>query len=536
MSATRGRRGQGRAVTRAAAGLLAVGALAGLLLPGTSRAASLSGQREAVGVPPPTSASAVMQALGVDSNPAAELVFMIDTSDSMQAEGLYPKVVAQLTDYFQTLAEQEPQDQVVVITIGQGTANALVYGPGAPPPVISLPTVAHGGTTDFGAAFALALNALSSPPAGIKVGGVVLLSDGGMSAPHDRLYDGGKGYGAPGWAQLRTRAKGLPIPVTGYAVPLTSNAGYIDDQDKALSEVFSPVRTLPGGTSNLQGALAVATQQVVYGEVVSRTSGDSGKGVAIGWSGLPADLDLRSPGHVAVTITLTSRTRKVPLYVTGLHLDVPGQPITVDGSLPAVVVLAPGASATVTANLTWHQKTVGRTLSGGVTEAASRLVLTGTVGSPWTQALGSTFDYTSFTPGHLTGGTAAFHVTEATGSYLSYVKIPLIALAVLLILLVLSTFMTGTLVLKDVDGGSGRALLLPVFPVLWFSTRDKIGVSGRMTVRGAPFHRGMTVRLRLAGRREAKGRIKPGSQTIVGGIAIVHHRLFRRSNRSPYGW
>jgi hypothetical protein len=512
-------------------------ALAGLMLPSMSLAA-LADPRGVAGVPA-VSANAVMRALGINPNPPAELVFLVDTSDSMQTGGLYTKVTQQLTDYFQTLAEQQPQDQVVVITIGQGSANELVYGPGAPPLAVGLPAIAHGGTTDFGAAFAIALDQLSRPPAGIKVGGLVLLSDGGMSAPHDPTYDGGQGYNAPGWAKLRQRAQGLSIPVTGYAVPLTANQTFIADQDKALSEVFSTVRTLPGGTTNLAGPLGVATQQVVYGEVASDTSLDSGQGIAVSWSGLPPggeSLNFRAAGHLTVKFTLTSQTQRVPLYVSGLHLDAPGLPVKLSVTPPATgtETLDPKVPRTFEATVTWQPQTIGMSLFGGPAKMLGHLVLTGTVGSSWTPALQSAFDDMTFTPGALHGATASFETTENTGSYFAFIRIALIVLVVLLVIAGLLALRSGSLILTSVDGRSGRAVLLPVFPVLVFGTSRMIGIRGRMTVRGAPLRRGMTIRLRLAGRPTGKGHMDPGGRLIVAGIDIVHRKWFSGSGYPPY--
>jgi hypothetical protein len=67
------------------------------------------------------------------------------------------------------------------------------------------------------------------------------------------------------------------------------------DQQQALSAVFSPARTLTGGTTNLAGELNLAAQQVFYAEVVDAATKDSGKGVQVAWSGLP-DADSVPPG------------------------------------------------------------------------------------------------------------------------------------------------------------------------------------------------------------------------------------------------
>src|SRR5262249_7122167 len=204
-------------------------------------AASSSAVRHGAADPPAVSAQGILSALGVASNPATELVFLLDLSDSMSASsnGPYQSVRQQLPQYLTTLARQEPQDQVAVITFGNPGTARVIYGPATPQAEIGLPGDAHQGTSDFGPAFAKALDLLAQPPSGIQAGGVVLLSDGGMSAPNDKTYDGGQGYGASGWKGLHDRAAGLTLPVTGYAVPLTENPDFVANQQKALGTVFS---------------------------------------------------------------------------------------------------------------------------------------------------------------------------------------------------------------------------------------------------------------------------------------------------------
>jgi hypothetical protein len=502
-------------------------AIAGVTLAGPARASSAAAGREA-GDPPVTSAQDVMSALHVNANPKTELVFLVDLSDSMRPpQGLYPYVQQQLPQYLATLAQEKSNDQVAVVVFGNpGTARTIYAGP--PTPAINLPASAGLGQTDFGQAFNEAINLLSQAAQknGVQVGGVVLLSDGGMGATNDPVYDGGKGYNAPGWAQLRERAAGLPIPVTGYGVPLTTNPSYIRDQETALSKVFGTnVQTLPGGTSNLAGELAIAGQRVIYGEVTSAVAQDSGRGVQVSWTGLPGTADtplnLTASGRRSIEITLTSLTSKVPLYVTDLHINSPDGPITAASALPRTVPLAPGKSATFPVTLTWPAKTVGSAFTGGTRQIPGQLQLAGTVSSSWTPALQASFDDLSFSPGALSGEVVHFQVNAMAASDLLFLVIPLIIVAIVGLVILRQMQLFGTLTLTTVDMESG-SVPLRGSPVRRVATQPLIGLPGWMLVSGRPFSRRMTIRLQLAGTPRAKVPLSRGGRTMAAGVDIWH--------------
>jgi len=516
-----------------AAGLCALVALIGVAastLLGASAQAAPGVGPHATDAPSAASPQDVMSSLGINPNPPAELVFLVDCSDSMaaSAHGLYPYVQQQLPAYLETLESQQPNDQVVVITFGNPGTAQVIYGPAAPTPDIGLPPNAHCGTTDFGQAFSLAIDQLSQAPTGVRVGGVVLLSDGGLDAPADPLYSS---YSTSGWAQLRARAEGLAIPVTGYAVPLTTNPGYIANQQQALTTVFSSVRTLPQGTTNLSGALGVAGQQVVYGEVTKAVAPDSGKGVRVSWSGLPATpLNLTSQGHVDMKVTLTSQTQKVPLYLTGLHLAVQGLPVTVSGALPDTGPLGPGKSVTYPVRLTWQQETIGSSWSGAKRMTGGQLVLTGTVGSTWTSALQSTLDDLQYHPGRLGGATVRLPALAASASLLPYVLIALAVVVALVVVGVARMLMFGSLTFSPVTGGGG-VLRLPALPLVAAGTRRLTGTSGLVIVRGSPIRSRIRVTLRQSG-RTSSAPLARGGRTMVAGIEIRHRPLFKRGSRN----
>jgi hypothetical protein len=348
-----------------------------------------------------------------------------------------------------------------------------------------------------------------------------------LRAPADRLYDGGQGYRAPGWKQLKARAAGLPIPVTGYAVPLTTNSGYIKDQKTALSTVFSSVNTLPGGTTNLAGELDAASHQVVYGEVTKAVRPDSGLGVQAAWHGLPAvggtPLDLTGSGQRPVAVTFTSLTAKVPLYLTGLHVTVPGTSVTVTG-LPSVVSVPPGKSVTIPLTLSWQKETVGSTLTGGTRDLTERLALAGSVRSTWTSALQASYDDMTFDPGGLHFGGGVFPVRAAAASdAVILVILWFLVIAVIAAVLygIARSLVFGSLTLTTVDGVSRTRALMPL-PVHWYPTRGMIGRQGWVLIYGVPFTRRMMVWLHLNGMPSALVRLNRGGRTMAAGVDIRH--------------
>jgi hypothetical protein len=477
--------------------------------------------------PPSATPNAVLTALGL--HPHAEIVFLVDTSDSMQTGGLYTKLTKELTGSFQTLARQQPTDQVVVITIGQGSANELVYGPGAPPLAVGLPAIAHGGTTDFGAAFAIALDELSARPAGITVGGVILLSDGDMLAPFDPTYDGGKGYGAPGWAQLRQRAQALSIPVTGYAVPLTTNKTVIADQDKALSEVFSAVGVLPGATADFAKAFAIVTQRVVDGQVAPTvakdTQLDSEGSVLVTWAGLPpagsSPLNFGSHGKLDLTVILTALTQKVPLYLTDLRVTAQGLPVTVSGPMPTEVSLQPDQPVPVPVHVTWRGSSGSGTLCGEPQDLSGHLALTAQVGSTWTSALKDLGDLT-FTVGGLRDGLSS--VLTGTRPTPVLLWFGLLGVFVFLLLCGAGCFrarLGGSLTLVYRDGSSGTFELLP-WPFARQRTSGLIGQPGLVKVHGSLVRRTMKVMLSWDGGPREKIDLARGGRDTINGVDIRH--------------
>jgi Mg-chelatase subunit ChlD len=530
--------GLSRAVAVLASLLLGTGAALGAAGGGTAWAAPAAATRAAD--PPPTPAADIKTALGIGNVPA-ELVFLVDVSQSMGQNGLYSDVQDQLPNFLDTLSQQEPQDYISVITFaGRGTAQVIYTG--SPTSDIGLPADANNVGTDFGQAFDLAISQLSPPHGGAKVGGVVMLSDGQLWAPSDDQY---KSFDAPGWEKLKTKADNLPIAITGYAVPLTTNKTYIANQVKALSAVFTRHQTLPQGTTDLAGALSAAGQGVLNSEVTQAVSGDSHRGIQVTWNGLPGaggqPLDLTSPGHRDVTVTLTDTAGHVPLYVTGLHLTAPGLPFTVTG-LPAAETIKPGHPVRVPVRLTWSRHSAGCTpwhtsgcsLTGSPQRLSGRLILTGAVGSTWTPALRSAFDDMDFAVGALSGNNAGFTAASASTGVFMYLLFLLLILAALAGLLLMRALLHGTLILSSVDERSGPLPLGP-WPVQSDSTATLIDLPGQITVHGRPFRRGMKIKLELDGRPASTAELEPGGRTMLAGIDIVHTRERVHQPHPAYG-
>jgi hypothetical protein len=508
----------------------AVAALTGVMLlcfstAAAGRAARGSAASQAPGATlPAASTTAVQAGLGVKAVPA-ELVFLVDVSDSMFAPGgMYSRVASDLPMYVKWLAKHEPQDRVTVVTFGRMNSAEVSFGPYPPSdyPDLVVPDTPEG-STDFGQAFSLALQQFDPLPAGagIKDGGVILLSDGVNDPEGDPQY---LDYQGQAWAALRQRAAELPVKVTGYALPLVP--GVLGNQEKALEAVFgSAVRPLPNATTDLGAALQAAGQDIVDRDVASAAAPDSGKGVAVTWSGLPGphgQLDMTKAGQLTVTVRLRARTTKVPLYLTSLRLQVPGLPVTVSWRPPAAQVLQPGAPPVpFSVRLSWQRFVSGPSFGGDSTKSG-QLLLTGDVRSTYQPTLQSAFGDMAFTAGVLHGGASSqLSATTATRDLTMLLLIVAIVLFALICLVVFLTRLRGTLILTSVDGVQGRLPLGP-WPRKKAGTEGLIRQPGKIFVRRGLFSPDMRIELRLTGKRAGDATIKPGGRTMVVGIDILH--------------
>jgi hypothetical protein len=154
-------------VTRWAGAVLAGTLLATAAIPGTSapvdaavaiREAAPGGAASAISVPagcPQATRTAVTQALDV-SKIRAEIVIIVDISYSMDStyNNLYDTVRNLVPALLGTLAKQEPQDLVAVITMGTRQNTRVIVNPGLPSSHTWVPPIApNSDWTDFGLAF-----------------------------------------------------------------------------------------------------------------------------------------------------------------------------------------------------------------------------------------------------------------------------------------------------------------------------------------------------------------------------------------------
>lgn len=526
----------GRTVRRRVGALVTCALLAAgpAAAPAAGNAASVA--RPSAGDPGPVSRDAVMRALGV-SNVPTEIVILVDISQSMSpaGNGLYPVVRQQVLSYLGVLAQQDPQDLVGIILFGKGTDNQLI-DPGPPSRQVWLPEAPkYSNETDFGWAFQQAVQMLGSAPPDIKAGGVVLLSDGELSVPpgDDQTYS--TNFTAPGWQQLRNQVMNLPIPVTGYDVPLTSDTSYTGNQYHALSQVFWPVQSLPVGTANLSRALDLATQGVLDSEVAKAAAPDGGAGIRVASSGLreadgePVDL---ATGQAEITVTATATTRKIPVYLSGLSVASAGLPVDMKGSVPGGRLLAPGQSASWQIRLTWHPTRSGWTWLGGPRPVHGKLRLAATVSSPFTPTLHSAFADTSFSlGGYQSRLDPPFRASEPAHSLLLALLV-LLVLAVLLVA-VARTWLSGTLTVTPEGRTPYKARLSGWW--LFRSTAGLDGSRGRLLVYRSPVRRLMKVHMWIHERRPYHETLHRGKTLMPAGFHVVHEPRRRRFRTAAAG-
>jgi hypothetical protein len=514
------------AVTRRAAVVLSCVLFATSAAVGIAPRSAATATRMAVSRSTSASRKAVLRALGVGDIPA-EIVILIDISESVANNNLYAAIRQDVPTFLRVLANKDPEDLVGVVLFGR-PGDDRITDPGPPNPGIWLPPVPYSRETDFGHAFQLAVSMFRAPQAqNIKVGGVLLLSDGEVSMPFDDDPTYGTGFTAPGWKKLRTEVQGLPMTITGYDVPLTSNPAFVGNQYTALSQVFHPVQTLPYGTTDLSQALSMAKQNIVDSKVAVAAAPDSGQGVRVSWGGLrgihgkPVDL---AAGHADVMVTVTATTQHVPLHLSGLSVRSAGLPVTMKGILPGGRTLRPGQPATLRVPLTWAPRPSGMTMTGSSRTLRGTLQLAGTVSSTFTPTLRSVFGDTAFSVGGIRGGVSPLFMASepAQWNISAWLLAFLGVVALLCAAIAFRLRMTGALVVKGVEQESGQEVRLRGRPRLSTRTDELIAEAGRMTVRGSLRHRGMWVRMRIGERPEFVEFLAPGKEIFPAGITVKH--------------
>ena len=496
--------------------------LRGLAMLAAVAAALLGSALPAAASVKPATASAVAGQLGADKIPAA-LVILVDTSDSMAPpSGLYPSVYQQLPKFLAALARQDPQDEVAVVQFASREATRTIYPMGPPTaniPLLQNPTFTGG--TDIGYAFQLALSDLAEDK-NAQVGGVMLLSDGGLSEPSDPVYDGGKGYAAPGWAQLRKQVQGLGIPVTGYGLPLTANQADIGALNAALTACFGSQQfMLTSDFNDLSSQFDTAQQKIMNTRVAVAAAPDSGRGVAVSWGAaavVNGDVQLNpAAGHARLSVTFTATTHRIPLSVSGVSVTAAGFPATISTStVPPDITLQPGKSVTVPLQLSWAPPTTG------VSPVSGTMTLHATVTSPDSNAIRDFYQDASFTVGGLTGKVSVPYAASVPGASHTSALIAM-ALAVLLIAAAAALYfgarLSGSLSLATARGGT-RPVNLPRRPRFTLPVSSPGGMNGRITIWRIPFKQEM--RVRHSGFPGDPFTLRPNGRVMVAGIEIIH--------------
>lgn len=358
----------------------------------------------------------VYERLDIDREPA-DYVLLIDTSGSMNDNGLYREVGKAVRGFVAALT---PQDHLSLITFD--VAPALRYaGPVTSPRDVAgrLPARAEGARTDIGAAIEAAVDLLQRPGAS-RNAAVVLLTDGAHDPPQ------GSGYpttSAPAWGRLRAQAARLPSDqVRAFAIPLKGSTGAA-----LLKRVFPDATVLGLGSTDQLGALLNQPKDAVRADKARETlRRDAGQGVRVEWGGLDR-LDLAA-GAGDVDLTLRSTAEHVPLVVTGMTIHASGLPVQAD-SLPGTVALDPGESWTRRVHLTWAAPSRWRLRE--TLRDTTTLELAGQVTSPWATVLSTDLGL-PFDPGLVGGRTGKEWVTTV-----GWALTAIIAAGALLLLLVL---------------------------------------------------------------------------------------------------
>jgi Mg-chelatase subunit ChlD len=499
---------------------------------------------------PQATRTAVTQALDV-SKIRAEIVIIVDISYSMDSRNnnLYSTVSKLVPALLSTLAKQEPQDLVAVITMGTRQNTRVIVNPGLPSSHTWVPpTAPNSDWTDFGLAFHEAVGLFSDPPQGTnpQVGDVLLLSDGQIS---DTIQDdptyGGQApavFATPGWKDLRKAAHNLPLQVTGFELPLTSVMALQASQEGALKDVFPNVPQLQYNrdlvtdpAQAVQEMQATTTEEVQNTRITRAVTPDSGAGVRVTWSDLPGSrgkpLDLGKPGHADAMVTVRARTQGVPLCLSSISVTSAGLPVTMRGvNLPASVQLAPGASATWHVKLTWPGGSSGA-VGPDLRAVTGHLVLGATVSSPFRSVI-SPVD-ASFSYGGVLGG-ASPQFTATAPPVVTVVTLLVLGIPVLLLLAGLAlwrTWVGGELVLA-----TGEELVHTKRDTAEYSLRgprrshridELLGKSARLIVRGSLRRRAIKVRMKIDEQLWSSEPVwlpRGGTKDNVAGVAVRHNR------------
>lgn len=433
----------------------------------------------------PATLATIEKAVGVDAVPA-DYVLLADTSSSMQQGNKYSGLKDALRDFLAALA---PTDQVTLVTFDSGTRVVYQGAVGTSPDAIvgNLPPTATGQATDIGAALAQAVVALERPNAP-TIASVVLVTDGANNPPPGSTY---KYVGGFAWHDLARRVSVLSkTSLRAYALPIAGASGA-----SLLGKVFpNPTRLDAQSITSVTTLLQRPKDDATLVKVRSRLTDDLRQGVTVSWPPSAAHL---ATGVNQVEVKLTSTTKYLPLTVNGLAVTASGTGFTAQVS-SAPVALAPGQSALVPVTITWSPGPRSLAYSKTVT-GNTRLALTGSVSSPWSDTLGTDLGLTLAAGLHDTGqsGQASANVGQPALYFESGAAVILIA-AIVLLALYRRPKLTDDLVVTV--PGQPSALTIP------------LDGRGRSIVLGKAEAGGSALRLRMI----RKGRAKQLSVRVEG--------------------
>jgi von Willebrand factor type A domain len=316
----------------------------------------------------------ILQALEV-ATVAADVVVLLDTSQSMQAAGLYAGVTAALRPLLDALS---PTDRLILFTFD--TVPALRYagaaGPRSLTAVARLPRHPNGRFTDTGAAIDAGIRELESPGAS-SLGAIVLITDGRAHPPDGSIYRDTSG---PAWSALRRRTAALAA--RGHQVNAHGLALQADTDAALLKRVFPAATVLALPPDQLGPFMRRLRERLRLDKAKELLAGDRDASVQVRWPARQLEqLDL-SRGVADVEIELVSTARRLPLELSGVTaVSSGGLDLQVSG-LPDHVRLDPGERRRVAAQVRFP--TVGGFRIGRRTvERHGSVRLQADVASPW---------------------------------------------------------------------------------------------------------------------------------------------------------
>ncbi|MFI9387548.1 VWA domain-containing protein [Kutzneria sp. NPDC052558] len=449
----------------------------------------------------------ILNSIGADAV-AADYVVLVDTSGSMAADGRYSSVVHSLTGLFDAMS---PGDHVSVYTFDDAV-TPVYLGPAEPAATIlgKLPAGPNPtGATDLGKAIGTALDTLEQPSAA-PVANVVLVTDGAHEPPPGSPYPQSTG---PAWDALRQRASRFTAStVSAYAVPLGDHASGA----ALLKSVFPDAVVLdPENVQDLHDYLARTKATVELAKARTLLAEDTGKSLNASWKFAGAK----------VSVTLKSKTRHVPIAVSGLALTA-GDGDVVAKLDTSTVQVAPGQEVTLKGSVA-YQPSSGLTYQH-TESTTTAITVHGDLSSPWTAGLQP--DIRLGLPEKFEAASPPQTFSTAVGSPW-FIPVAVLALAAMAagitaVLRRRGQVLSGVLVVRGGDGDT----VLAKFPLSGTTTTlDNPALPGRGEV-AAVRRRGRT-NMRISyssapGARPAvSGLCGPGGSLVLGGLFFAHVKI-----------